>query len=132
MIAVDSSAIVGIVLAEPEAEAFATAMAGQPCIVGANVYFESHMVLRRRQGEEAIALMRSLIIRDGVEIVPFDARLAEIARAAWDRYGKGGGHPADLNFGDCMSYAVAKFYDLPLLYKGVDFAHTDIRPALKP
>lgn len=130
MIAVDSSAIVGIVLHESEARTLATAMTAQPCIIGANVVFESHMVLRRRQGEEAIALMRDLVFRDGVEVVPFDARLAELAGVAWDRYGKGGGHRANLNFGDCMSYAVAKFYDLPLLYKGDDFAATDIRSAL--
>jgi ribonuclease VapC len=52
------------------------------------------------------------------------------ATEAFERYGKGCGHPAQLNFGDCMAYAVAKHYDVPLLYKGRDFARTDIRPAL--
>ena len=52
------------------------------------------------------------------------------ASDAFDRFGKGIGHPAKLNFGDCMAYAVAKVHDVPLLYKGTDFAQTDIRPAL--
>jgi ribonuclease VapC len=76
--------------------------------------------------------MRRLVIRDGVRIAPFEHALAELASAAWDQYGRGGGHRAQLNFGDCMSYAVAKFHDVPLLYKGGDFAHTDIRAALLP
>ncbi|OJY37369.1 MAG: hypothetical protein BGP06_01255 [Rhizobiales bacterium 65-9] len=130
MIALDTSAIVGVVLAEDDAETLASAIAARPCIVGANVLFEAHMVLRRRQGDDALALMRSLVIRGGVKIAPFDHALAELAAHAWDRYGKGCGHPAQLNFGDCMSYAVAKFHDVPLLYKGDDFAATDIRSAL--
>ncbi len=132
MIAVDTSAIVGVVLNEPDAAALATAMTVQPCIVGAGVLFEAHMVLRRRQGEDALALMRSLVMREGVDVVPFDERLAAIASTAWDRYGKGGGHPAELNFGDCMSYAVAKFFDLPLLFKGGDFGLTDVKIAPVP
>ena len=130
MIAVDTSAIVGVVLDEPDAKAFATTMAAQPCIVGANVIFEAHMVLRRRQGQDALALMRSLMIRDGVKVVSFDQPIADLAAVAWDLYGRGGGHPANLDFGDCMSYAVARFFDVPLLYKGDDFAMTDIRAAL--
>ncbi len=64
-----------------------------------------------------------------IEVVAFDQRIFENAREAFDRFGRGR-HPAKLNFGDCMAYAVAKAHDVPLLYKGDDFARTDIRAAL--
>lgn len=70
------------------------------------------------------------LIRElAIEIVPFDEDLARESRAAFVRFGKGR-HPAGLNFGDCVSYAVARSRGLPLLYKGVDFAKTDVISAL--
>jgi ribonuclease VapC len=65
----------------------------------------------------------------GVEIVPVTAAQARLAREAHRRFGKGN-HPANLNFGDCFAYALAKERDLPLLFKGEDFTRTDLRPAL--
>jgi len=89
------------------------------------------MVLAGRvQDETAWRLLDALIGRAKIEIVPFDAGQAAIARAAFQKYGKGR-HPAALNFGDCASYALAKSKGAaPLLYKGADFAKTDIVSAL--
>lgn len=64
--------------------------------------------------------------------VAFDVDQLAAARVAYSRYGRGSGHPARLNMGDCFSYALAKSRNLPLLFKGDDFIHTDIEPALKP
>jgi ribonuclease VapC len=71
-----------------------------------------------------------LIERSGIAVVPFDEPMAEAAFDAFKRYGKGQGHRAQLNIIDCAAYALAKTRDLPLLFKGNDFASTDIRPAL--
>ena len=71
-----------------------------------------------------------ILSRPGIRIEPWTDRHADIAQDAFTRYGKGQGHPAQLNFGDCMSYALAKSLDMPLLYKGGDFALTDIRSAI--
>lgn len=65
----------------------------------------------------------------GIEIVPFDVQMAQAAFAAFRRYGKGQGHPAQLNILDCAAYALAKIRDEPLLFKGHDFERTDIQPA---
>ena len=62
--------------------------------------------------------------------VAFNLPMYQLAQDAFKAFGKGKGHPAKLNFGDCMSYAVAKFHDVPLLFKGDDFRLTDIRAAL--
>ena len=67
-----------------------------------------------------------------IDVVAFDAALAETARSAHRRHGRGSGQPAQLNYGDCMAYALAKQMDEPLLFKGNDFVHTDITPALQP
>lgn len=64
------------------------------------------------------------------DIIPIDERQAVLARKAWSRYGKMTNHPAKLNFGDCFAYALAKALDEPLLFKGNDFIHTDVRSAI--
>lgn len=73
--------------------------------------------------------MDVFLARDAVELVAFDGNLFELARVAFDRFGRGR-HPASLNFGDCFAYALAKAHNAPLLYKGDDFTLTDIRPAI--
>jgi ribonuclease VapC len=90
---------------------------------------ESHMTLRRRIGSEGMEFLDRLLARRHVTVIAFDSALLPIARLAFDRYGRGR-HRAGLNFGDCMAYAVAKANDVPLLFKGNDFALTDIRPAM--
>ena len=131
MIAIDSSELVAILQNEPDALLFAEAIGGaEAIVVSAVTLFETSMVLAGRvQDETAWRLLDALIGRAKIEIVPFDAGQAAIARAAFLKYGKGR-HPAALNFGDCASYALAKSKGAPLLYKGADFARTDIVSAL--
>ena len=88
------------------------------------------MVLAGRHADSAAWLELDRILQDmEVEVIPHDAELARIARDAFIRFGKGR-HPARLNCGDCASYALAKSLNIPLLFKGTDFAKTDIVPAL--
>ena len=131
MIAIDSSALVAILQNEPDALLFAEAIgAAEAIVVSAVSFFETSMVLAGRvQDETAWRLLDALIGRAKIEIVPFDAGQAAIARAAFLKYGKGR-HTAALNFGDCAAYALAKSRNIPLLYKGADFAKTDIVSAL--
>jgi ribonuclease VapC len=129
VIAIDSSALLAIVLKEPEREAFATVIRANRCVIGAMTALESHIVLRDRLGAEGVEFLDRLLARPQIALVGFEETLLPIARLAFDRYGKGR-HHAGLNFGDCMSYAVAKAKDVPLLFKGDDFRFTDIRSAL--
>jgi ribonuclease VapC len=129
VIALDSSALLAIALREEERDAFTNIIGTNRCIIGAMTALESHMVLRERMGADGVAFLDDVLAQPQIALVGFDGSLLPIARLAFDRYGKGR-HRAALNFGDCMSYAVAKANDLPLLFKGDDFSHTDIRPAL--
>lgn len=128
MIAVDSSALLAIVLKEAERGEFAKIISANHCVIGTPTLLESHIAMRRRVGAEGIEFLDKFLARRHVTVIAFDADLLPIARLAFDRYGRGR-HPAGLNFGDCVAYAVAKAKDVPLLYKGNDFGLTDIRPA---
>ncbi len=125
MIAVDSSALVAIVLGEPELERFSAIMGREPSVVCAASLMESAMVLESRQGPDAVQELRSALREARTEIVPVDEDLAWAAHGAWRRFGRGR-HPASLNYGDCFSYALAKTLMVPLLFKGDDFAQTDV------
>ena len=129
MIVIDSSAIVAMALGEAEAVAFYEVLESVSSLVAAPTLLEAHMVLAKYAPRLGLDYLATLVANPKVRIEPFDFELSEIARAAFDRYGKGR-HPAKLNFGDCMSYALAKARGLPLLFKGGDFALTDIRRAL--
>jgi ribonuclease VapC len=131
MIAVDTSALVAIAFAEPEREAFMQAikMAGKALVSTVSVV-ETRMVIHGRRGQRAVILMDDLLRLPMFELVAPSAPEMDAAYAAFVAYGKGSGHPAGLNFGDVFSYALAKVRGLPLLYKGNDFAHTDIASAL--
>lgn len=130
---VDTSALIGILRAEPEARNLAEALASDSVrrISAAN-YLEAAVVIDG--GRDPIASRRfdEFIAAAGMEIVPVSARQAEIARAAYRDFGKGSGHPAGLNFGDCFAYALTKDTGDSLLFKGQDFVHTDIQPACLP
>ena len=89
------------------------------------------MVIETRKGEAAGRELDLFIYRAGIEIVAIDHEQAEVARIAWRKYGKGR-HPAGLNYGDCFSYALAKVSGSPLLFKGDDFNHTDIKSVMAP
>jgi ribonuclease VapC len=126
----DTSALAAVVLGEADAEAFASVLSDHAGSVriGAPTLLEAGMVLHARQGEAAVADLRLLVesVRAGIE--PFDQEQAALALAAWLRFGKGR-HPAALTYGDCMAYALSKRLGLPLLFKGGDFAQTDVAAA---
>lgn len=131
MIAVDTSAIAAIVFREPERAAFREAIlqAGRALISTASV-LEVRMVVYGRRGPRAVVLVDDLLRLPMFEIVPPGPAELEAAFNAFVVFGKGSGHSASLNYGDLFSYALAKVRDLPLLFKGTDFAETDILPAV--
>jgi len=131
MIAVDTSALVAIVLNEPEAAALlARLRRASRALISPVSVVEARMVVYGRLGHRAAVLLDDLLRLPAFEIVAPGPAEMEAAWAAFIAYGKGGGHPAGLNFGDIFAYAVAKVGRLPLLFKGNDFAQTDIVPAI--
>lgn len=128
MIALDTSALVAIALREPDMGGFKAAIeAADTLLIGAPTMLELRLVLAGKFGTREIESILDLAVPPGTRVVPFDADHLAVAGAAFRRFG---GRPARLNFGDCMAYAVAAVADCPLLYKGEDFAATDIRSAL--
>lgn len=126
---IDTSALLAILLGEPEAPHFAKAIEdAAPRLLSAASLLEASIVAETRKGEAAGRELDLFVYRADIEIVPVDQEQAEIARIAWRRYGKGR-HPAGLNYGDCFSYALAKVSGAPLLFKGNDFSHTDVEQA---
>jgi ribonuclease VapC len=127
---IDTSAIVAILLAEPEADRFAEAIAKDATRLCSAVNFlEASIVIESRRGAEGLARFDLLIAEADFDIVPFTLRDARAARRAYRRFGKRS-HAAALNFGDCAAYALANETGEPLLFKGDDFAKTDVSPAL--
>jgi ribonuclease VapC len=125
----DSSALVAILREEPGHEGLLPkALSADRTVVGAPVAFEAAMVLSGRWHRDARSTLHGLLRSIGAEIVPFSEEHYEAAVSAFLRYGKGR-HPAGLNFGDCMSYALARVSGLPLLYIGNDFSKTDFTAA---
>jgi ribonuclease VapC len=127
---IDTSAVVAILLCEPDAERFAVAL-GEASVrlLSAVTRVELSFVIEGRKREAGRADLE-LLLRDGdFEVVSVTPQQATIAIEAFRRYGKGR-HPAGLNIGDCFSYALAVATGHPLLFKGSDFGHTDIRSAL--
>ncbi len=123
---IDTSALVAILDQEPEAERISRALASAPeRILSAANLLEVGIVMQARRGDEGARDVDLLLAKLGVEIAPFTARQGEIARKAFRRYGRGR-HAAKLNFGDCFAYALAKDASVPLLFKGDDFAQTDV------
>lgn len=129
MIALDTSAIAAIALDEPDARTFAEIIGSERCVIGWPTVLESHMVLQGLPWRRGLDVLDLTLRAPRLRVVSFRRPMFEAARAAFDRYGRGR-HRAKLNFGDCMAYAVAKFHDVPLLFKGDDFRLTDIRAAL--
>lgn len=126
---IDSSALVAILLTEPEAVHLTKAISATTIRkVPASCLLECSMILLGRRGSEGKRDLDFFLYRARVEIAPFTESQALIAREAFERYGKGR-HPAGLNFGDCMAYALAKETGEELLFKGTDFAQTDIAVA---
>jgi len=97
--------------------------------MSAATLFESGILIQARRGDHGAGDLDRFIGESGIEIIAFDNAQATIARTAYRRYGKGN-HRAGLNFGDCFAYALAKVSDEPLLFKGKDFARTDVKAAI--
>ena len=133
MTVIDTSAIAAIFREEPEGTAFLDFVSSNGNSMSAGTYLEASIVLARLSlfaTQETNEWLDDFLERSGTEIVPVSAEHARLARDAYEKYGKGMGHPAQLNFGDCFAYALAKSLDVPLLYKGDDFSKTDIASAL--
>lgn len=126
---VDSSALVAIILGETERAEFLRVMRTHDTRVAAPGYVETAIVVDSRMDPEARHQLDSLLRATDTGVVAFTAEHAQVARAAYRTYGKGSGSKARLNFGDCLAYAVATVADEPLLFKGTDFGHTDVRDA---
>lgn len=128
---IDSSAIVAVIAAEPDAAIYADALSrpGQRRL-SAGSLIELSIVIDGRRNTVLSARLDALLREARVTIEPVTETQALLARQAYRDFGKGSGHPAGLNFGDCFAYALAKDLGEPLLFKGDDFAHTDIRSAL--
>lgn len=126
---VDTSALIAILLSEPDSEMLSAAIASAtPRIISAVTALEASIVIESKKGEAGLALLDELLSLAQFEIVAFNDAQQRIARVAYRRYGKGR-HPASLNFGDCCAYALAKARNDTLLFKGNDFNQMDITPA---
>jgi len=131
VIVADTSALVAILRREPEADAFSQrlAAAGRTYMSALSV-FETKVVLGGGRPTRTVRSFEAWLEADAVDVVPFDAAMADAAFAAYSRYGKGVHPHARLSFCDCAAYALARALDAPLLFKGADFRHTDVTPAV--
>lgn len=123
----DTSALVAILLDEPEADAMLHAIAGDEVrLVGAPTLVETAAVMRARKGPGGTVALDALLERMDVRVVEMSVAAAKLARLAYGRFGKGVGDPAVLTYGDCLTYGVAMAGREPLLFKGDDFRATDV------
>jgi ribonuclease VapC len=131
VIVVDSSVVLAILLDEPDAEQYAVAIeAASACVISAASVVEIGVVLLSQNAEKARPTLRRFLESTRIEVEAVQATQIDLALAAYERFGKRRGHPARLNFGDCFSYALARAAKAPLLFKGDDFAQTDIPSVL--
>ena len=127
---IDASAVVAILFRESDAGRYEEAMAAAPhCRMSVVSFVEAAMVIESRDGPARGESLDVLIDEASIELAPMTVEHAYAARRAWRRFGKGN-HPAGLNFGDCFAYALAETSSEPLLFKGGDFALTDVEDAL--
>jgi ribonuclease VapC len=128
-VTLDTSSVLAIMLEEPEIDEFSELIAGaNRRIISTVSVLEASMVLEGRMGVDATMKLDLFLHRASIEVVPFDIDQLGVARLAFRRYGKGR-HPAGLNFGDCAAYALSQWTGEPLLFKGGDFAVTDVASA---
>ena len=128
---IDSSALIALLLGEPESTEFVTSIAASTTrLTSASSYLETAIVMINRSGPDAPEKVDRLLADLSIDIFPFTQDQAVLAIAAYRRYGRGSGHPAGLNFGDCFTYALAKLTGEPVLFKGSDFSRTDLVSAV--
>jgi ribonuclease VapC len=129
---IDTSALLAILLDEPERRAFNEGIeAAESRRMSAATFVEVSIVIESRFGAEGLRDLDLFIERSGISLDPVNSEQAHAARRAYSRFGKGR-HPAGLNYGDCFAYALARVLDEPLLYKGDDFGRTDVVPYVAP
>lgn len=123
----DTSAVLAILLGEPEAAAMVRAIArADRRSIGSATLVEASAVMRARKGPGGEIALDALLERLNVAIEPLSVDTARLARLAYGRFGKGVGDPAVLNYGDCLTYGTAMSLREPLLFKGDDFGQTDV------
>lgn len=126
---VDASAFLAILLNEPEADAFAKQLSAGGCLTSPLALFEvvaSLMSRKQIDRRTADASVSAMVDAAAISVIPITPEIGHLALEVFERYGKGRGHPAQLNMGDCFAYACAQSLAVPLLYKGDDFARTDL------
>ena len=124
---IDTSAVLAWLKSEPERERIVAALeANSICRMSSVSLLEAHIVIRAREHPTMVGKLQRFLEEIGAVIMPFDERQARLADAAFQRYGKGQGHPAQLNLGDCAVYALARSLGEPLLFVGNDFGQTDV------
>jgi ribonuclease VapC len=127
---IDSSALVAILLAEPEALRLVEAIAAaQERHLGVPTMVEASAVMLARRGAGGEIALEALVQRLEIQVVPMSAEAGSLARRAYRRYGRGVGAPGVLNYGDCLAYGIAMASGEPLLFKGADFPQTDVLAA---
>lgn len=127
---VDASALLAIVLVEPERERFLEVLGGtQPLSISTVNFVEAGIKVDRDRDPRRALLLDEAMKTLAIEVAPVTAEQGRLARQAYRSFGRGSGHPARLNLGDCFAYALAKSRKEPLLFKGGDFVHTDIEAA---
>jgi ribonuclease VapC len=128
---VDSSVLVAILINEEDGDSLSALLDGPKVVrISAACYLETSIVIDKYKDVVLSAKLDDMILDAEIVIEPITPGQARIARQAYRDYGKGSGHPAQLNFGDCFSYALARDKREPILFKGDDFGHTDLRSAL--
>lgn len=128
---IDTSAIISILRDEPDAASFANAIErAKDRRISSAGYLETAIVADGSRDPVTSRKFDDLLREAQIVIEPVTEEQAKIAREAYRDFGKGSGHPAQLNFGNCFAYALAKAKNEPLLFKGEDFIHTDITAAL--
>ena len=126
MIALDSSVLVGVIRGERDVQQLLPLLDGEECAIGAPTLVETRLWCSANLTTHASDWLEDFIDVGPAIIVPFSREMADVASAAFTKFGRASGHPARLNFGDCLAYAVAAVMRAPLLFKGGDFGLTDV------
>jgi ribonuclease VapC len=126
VIALDSSILVGIIRAERDAQRLLPLLDRDECAIGAPTLVEARLWCSVNLTTHASDWLEDFIDGTAATIVPFSREMADVASAAFSKFGRPSGHPARLNFGDCMAYALSAVMQAPLLFKGGDFGLTDV------
>lgn len=126
MIVLDSSVLVGIIKGEADAEQLLDVLANEECAIGAPTLVETRAWCSINLAARSSSWLDDFFDSGRNPIIPFSRQMADEASRAFDRFGRARGHPARLNFGDCLAYAVSAVMRAPLLFKGGDFGLTDV------